>query len=123
MQTSVDPSQQDLVGDAMRAAPLGAAAMLARGLLSTDRLSWGWVFRSTAAAGVVAFFTGQGVKGYITTQGLQDVCVGLSGLATPEIVDAAIRFIKAKAQAKVKEAEGGLTKIRRGKPKSKVRRG
>lgn len=119
--SSPDPGASDLVSDAMRAAPLGAAAMLARGLLSTERLSWGWVIRSSIAAGVVSFFAGQAVKDYITSQGLQDVCVGLAGLATPEIVDAAIRFVKAKAQAKVQEAEANLKK-RRGKPQSKARR-
>lgn len=77
----------DLLSDAAVAAPIGAAAMLARGLLSTTRLSWGWVARSSAAAGIVSVMANMALKDYISSENIRIVCVGLCGFGAPEIID------------------------------------
>lgn len=99
------PESPELWADALKAAPLGAAAMLARGLLSTERLSWAWIARSAAAAAVVSVVAGMALRDYVASESLRYACIGLAGFASPEIVDAAIRWVKAKAAAKVAEAE------------------
>ena len=123
MSAAPTPDAPDLISDALRAAPLGAAAMLARGLLSQERLSWGWIARSAVAAGVVSAIAGLALRDYVASESLRYACIGLSGFASPEIVDAAIRWIKAKAQAKVEEAEAELKKHRGKLPSSKGKRG
>lgn len=123
MSAAPTPDAPDLISDALRAAPLGAAAMLARGLLSQERLSWGWIARSAVAAGVVSAIAGLALRDYVASESLRYACIGLAGFASPEIVDAAIRWVKAKAQAKVEEAEGQLKKHRGKLPSSKGKRG
>lgn len=102
------PESPDIWADAIKAAPLGAAAMLARGLLSTERLSWAWIARSAAAAAVVSVLAGMALRDYVASESLRYACIGLAGFASPEIVDAAIRWVKAKAEAKVAQARAEL---------------
>lgn len=102
------PESPDIWADAIKAAPLGAAAMLARGLLSTERLSWAWIARSAAAAAVVSVLAGMALRDYVASESLRYACIGLAGFASPEIVDAAIRWAKAKAEAKVAQARAEL---------------
>lgn len=118
----VQPPEPDIWADVLKAAPLGAAAFLARGLLSQERLSWGALTRSAAAAAVVSVIVGLGIRDHIASESLRFAIVGLSGFSAPELVDAAIRWTKAKAEAKVAEAESELKK-RRGKAKPRSRRG
>lgn len=122
MSSPTDPNP-DLWQDALKAAPLGAAAMLARGLLSQEKLSWGWIARSAAAAAVVSVVVGLAIRDHIASESLRFACVGLSGFSAPEIVDAAVRWAKAKAEAKVKEAEADLKPRGKAKPGKRGRRG
>ena len=87
----IQPPDPDVWADAAKAAPLGAAAMLARGLLSTEKLSWGWVFRSSIAAGAVSVLAGLALKDHITSESTRLFVVGLCGFAAPEIIDYGIR--------------------------------
>jgi hypothetical protein len=113
------PESPDIWADAMKAAPLGAAAFLARGLLSQERLSWGYLLRSGFAAAVVAVVVGMAIRDHIASESLRFACVGLAGFSAPELVDAAIRWTKAKAEAKVREAEAQLKQTSRGKGKGR----
>ena len=110
----------DIWADALKAAPLGAAAFLARGLLSQERLSWGYLIRSGLAAAVVAVIVGMAIRDHIASESLRFACVGLAGFSAPELVDAAIRWTKAKAAAKVAEAEAQLKQTSRGKGKGRA---
>jgi len=109
------PDSPDIWADALKAAPLGAAAFLARGLLSQERLSWGYLIRSGLAAAVVAVIVGMAIRDHIASESLRFACVGLAGFSAPELVDAAIRWTKAKAAAKVAEAEAQLKPRGKGK--------
>jgi hypothetical protein len=109
------PESPDIWADALKAAPLGAAAFLARGLLSQERLSWGYLIRSGLAAAVVAVIVGMAIRDHIASESLRFACVGLAGFSAPELVDAAIRWTKAKAAAKVAEAEAQLKPRGKGK--------
>lgn len=111
------PDAPDIWADAAKAAPLGAAAFLARGLLSQERLSWGYLIRSGFSAAVVAVVVGLAIRDHIASESLRFACVGLAGFSAPELVDAAIRWTKAKAEAKVREAEAKLKPTPRGKAK------
>ena len=114
------PDSPDIWADAMKAAPLGAAAFLARGLLSQERLSWGYLLRSGFAAAVVAVVVGLAIRDHIASESLRFACVGLAGFSAPELVDAAIRWTKAKAEAKAREAEAQLKQTSRGKGKGRA---
>ena len=122
MSPSPDPSP-DIWQDALKAAPLGAAAFLARGLLSQERLSWGYLIRSGLAAAVVAVIVGLAIRDHVASESLRFACVGLAGFSAPELVDAAIRWTKAKAEAKVREAEAKLKPNAKAKPSKRGRRG
>ena len=111
------PDSPDIWADAAKAAPLGAAAFLARGLLSQERLSWGYLLRSGFSAAIVAVVVGLAIRDHIASESLRFACVGLAGFSAPELVDAAIRWTKAKAEAKVAEAEAQLKKTRGKSPK------
>jgi hypothetical protein len=111
------PEAPDIWADAAKAAPLGAAAFLARGLLSQERLSWGYLIRSGFSAAIVAVVVGLAIRDHIASESLRFACVGLAGFSAPELVDAAIRWTKAKAEAKVREAEAKLKPTRGKTPK------
>ena len=115
------PDAPDIWADAAKAAPLGAAAFLARGLLSQERLSWGYLARSGFSAAIVAVVVGMAIRDHIASESLRFACVGLAGFSAPELVDAAIRWTKAKAEAKAREAEAQLKP--RGKAPKHSKRG
>lgn len=117
------PEVPDLWADAAKAAPLGAAAFLARGLLSQEKMSWGCLIRSGTAAAVVSVIVGLGIRDHIASESLRFAIVGLAGFSAPELVDAAIRWTKAKAEAKVREAEAQLKPRGKGKTNKRGRRG
>lgn len=100
------PDNPDLLLDGIKAASLGGAAMLARGLLSPNRLSWGGLARSAFAAAIVSALAGLALRDYVDSESLRYACIGLCGFAAPEICDAAIRWVKAKGDEKVRDAGG-----------------
>ena len=107
MSPPLPPSEtSDLVVDGLKAASLGGAAMLARGLLSSDKLSWGWIARSALAAAIISALAGMGLRDFVESESLRYACIGLCGFAAPEICDAAIRWVKAKGDSHVKDAGG-----------------
>ena len=61
------------------------------------------------------------IRDHIASESLRFACVGLAGFSAPELVDAAIRWTKAKAEAKVREAEAQLKP--RGKAPKPSKRG
>jgi hypothetical protein len=94
-----------LWGDIARFAPLGAAAMLARILMSQEPVTFGYIVRRMAAAGITSVLVGFAVQDYIHSEGLRFAAIGMCGYCAPELCDAGLRFVKAKAAAKVAQAE------------------
>lgn len=92
--------------DGILAAIIGGLSMTARLLLSTDKVSWGWAARRVLAASITAVLVHSALQGYITSSGLLIGAVGAIAYASPEALDALIRWIKAKSQREVEKVEG-----------------
>ena len=82
--------------------------MTARLLLSTDKVSWGWAARRVLAASITAVLVHSALQGYIASPGLLIGAVGAIAYASPEALDALIRWIKAKSQREVEKVEGKI---------------
>ena len=103
--SAISGDTDKLWGDIARFAPLGAAAMLARILLSQEPVSIGWIIRRMSAAGITSVLVGFATQDYIHSEGLRFAAVGMSGYAAPEILDYALRYLKAKGEAKLAEVK------------------
>ena len=90
--------------------------MTARMLMSTEPVSFGFVVRRFFAASITAMLVGLGTKEHFSSTGLWLAVSGGSGYCAPEVADYFLRWVKAKGEAKVKEAQGKQT---RGKKKQK----
>ena len=95
------PDSDKLLADAARFLPIGAAAMLARIVMSQEPVSFGWIARRMFFAAVTACLVGWGTDGYIQSQGMRFAAVGAAGYAAPEVADFVIRYLKAKGNAEV----------------------
>ena len=104
------------VKDGVIASILGGLAMTARMLMSTEPVSFGFVVRRFFAASITAMLVGLGTKEHFSSTGLWLAVSGGSGYCAPEVADYFLRWVKAKGEAKVKEAQGKQT---RGKKKQK----
>ena len=81
---------------------IGAAGMVARILLSGEEgMTIGKAIRHVLAAGITAYLVGQGLDATSMANGLKMACLGVSGAAATEIVEYAVRWIKAKGAAEV----------------------
>jgi hypothetical protein len=94
---------------------IGAMAMTARLLLSQDKQTWGWAARRVAAASITAVLTNYAVQDYITSSSLRTAAVGAISYASPEALDALLRWIKARAEREVE-------KVAKPKPHGKASR-
>jgi hypothetical protein len=95
-----------IVKDGIVASILGGLAMIARLLLSTEPVSFGWVVRRVAAAAITAALVGYGIQDHITSPGLKMACLGASGYAAPEALDFLLRWLKARGEKEVGAVEG-----------------
>jgi hypothetical protein len=82
---------------------IGAMAMCARLLLSEDRQTWGWVARRVLAASITAVLANYGLTEYITSNSLRTAAVGGLSYASPEVLDALLRWVKARAEREVEK--------------------
>jgi hypothetical protein len=89
------------------ASALGGSGLIARQILSTEKKSWGWLFRSGVAAMVCAYYVNLASKSYISDENIRVVVIGLAGFCSPELLNYGLQFIEAKLKAKVDEAKGG----------------
>ena len=106
------------VKDGIIASILGGLAMTARMLLSTDPVSFGFVVRRFFAASITAMLVGLGTKEHFSSTGLWLAVSGGSGYGAPEVADYFLRWVKAKGEAKVREAQGNQPRGKK-KPKAK----
>jgi len=94
---------------------IGAAGMVARILLSGDgSMTIGKAIRHVLAAGITAYLVGQGLDSTSMANGLKMACLGVSGAAATEIVEYAVRWIKAKGVAEVaKVSKKGASRVKK----------
>ena len=104
--------------DGVVASTIGALAMTARLLLSEDKQTWAWVARRVAAASITAVLVNYAVHDYISSNSLRTAAVGALAYASPEALDALLRWIKARAEREVEK----VSKPRKPHGKAKSRR-
>ena len=93
------------IKDGLLASLLGALAMTARLLLSTEPVTMGWVIRRVLAASIVASLVGLGIQDDIQSTGLKMAVVGASGYVAPEALDYLLKYVKARGEAQVKSVK------------------
>ena len=91
--------------DGLTASVLGGLAMVSRMLLSTEKVSFGWVVRRVLAASITACIAGYAVQDYISSPGLRWACVGGIGYCAPEALDYGLAWFKARAGAEVSKVK------------------
>ncbi len=109
----------DSIKQGIIAAALGGSALIARQLMSEEKASWGYLLRSAVAAMVTAYFVNQASRSYVEQENLRVCICGVAGFAAPEIQQYGLQFLKAKMQAKVKEAQAKLKTVKPRKPQAK----
>ena len=103
----IDPdSITPQVKDGVVAGILGGLAMVARLLLSTEPVSFGWVVRRVMAAAITAALVGYGIQDHIQSPGLRMAVVGAAGYAAPECLDYLMKYIKARGEKEVSKVTG-----------------
>ena len=107
MSSPIDPeSIPPQVKDGVVAGVLGGLAMVARLLLSTEPVSFGWVVRRVLAAAITAALVGYGIQEHIQSPGLRMAVVGAAGYAAPECLDYLMKYIKARGEKEVAAVVG-----------------
>ena len=87
---------------------VGAGGMIARLLLRPeDGMTIGKAIRHTLAAFITAMSVWYVIRDADVAGQFKAGCYGISGMAAPEILDGLLRWVKAKADAKVSEAKKG----------------
>lgn len=89
--------------DGLVASIIGALAMCSRLLLSEDKQTWGWVARRVVAASITAVLANYALTDYITSSSLRTAAVGGLSYASPEVLDALLRWVKARAEREVQK--------------------
>jgi hypothetical protein len=106
---------QAIVKDSLIASVLGAGGMVARMLLSSEPLTFGWIARRLIAASLIGIFAGFALQEYVTSLVMRFACIGLAGAAANEIMEGAIKWLKGRIN---KETQG----VTKGKPNGKTKR-
>ena len=108
--------------DGVVASVIGAFSMSARLLLSEDRQTWGWVARRVAAASITAAVAGYALTEYISSPGLRMGAIGALSYASPEVLDALLRAVKARANREADRIAGNPKPKPNGKAKRSKRK-
>ena len=80
---------------------IGAAGMVAKILLSEERVPWPKALCHIGGAGIVAFMVGQVLETTSMAPGLRMAALGVSGAAATQIIDFVLKWVKAKGEAEV----------------------
>jgi len=119
MSSPIDPeSIPKEFKDGVVASTIGAMSMTARLLLSQDKQTWGWAARRVMAASIAAVLANYALTDYITSSSLRTAAVGGLAYASPEALDALLRWIKARAEREVEK----VSKPAKPKPHGKAKR-
>lgn len=99
---------QAIVKDSLIASVLGAGGMVARMLLSTEPLTFGWIVRRLIAASLIGIFAGFALQEHVTSLVMRFACIGLAGAAANEIMEGAIKWLKNRINKEVDD----VTKVK-----------
>jgi len=100
----IDPeSMPKELRDGVLASVIGGLSMAARLLLSTEKQTWGWAARRVIAASIAAVLANYALTDYIVSSSLRTAAVGGLAYASPEALDALLRWIKARAEREVEK--------------------
>lgn len=102
---AANSTDADLVADAVRSGTIGFSMLVARRLLSPDKPRFLDLLLQAFAAGIVAVVVGWAAKDYVQSKNLLNAILGISGAFAPELVGFAMRWLNARAEAKVREEE------------------
>jgi hypothetical protein len=82
--------------------------MVARMLLSTEPLTFGWIVRRLVAASLIGIFAGFALQEHVTSLVMRFACIGLAGAAANEIMEGAIKWLKNRINKEVDD----VTKVK-----------
>jgi len=82
--------------------------MVARMLLSTEPLTFGWIVRRLIAASLIGIFAGFALQEHVTSLVMRFACIGLAGAAANEIMEGAIKWLKNRINKEVDD----VTKVK-----------
>ena len=108
--------------DGVVAATIGAFSMAARLMLSDEKHTWGWVARRVMVASGVACLSGYVLVEYIQSPGLRMGAIGALSYASPEVLDALLRAVKARANREADRIAGSPKSKPNGKAPRKKRK-
>jgi len=90
--------------DGLVSSVLGGLAMVARLLLSTEPVTFGWVVRRVLAASITACFVGYAIQDHIASTPLRMAVIGACGYSAPEVLDFVLRYIKKRGEKEINDA-------------------
>jgi hypothetical protein len=123
MSAPVDPeSIPKELKDGVIAATIGAFSMASRLMLSDEKHSLGWVARRVMVAAGVACMSGYVLVEYIASPGLRMGAIGALSYASPEVLDALLRAVKARANREADRIAGNPKPKSNGKAKRSKRK-
>lgn len=79
---------------------IGAVSWLVRYFCSTERHTLGYIARRTAVAGLTSLLVGLATQSYFSNPGLGYAAAGMAGYASPELVDAALAWLRSRGRSK-----------------------
>jgi len=98
---------QAIVKDSLIASVLGGGGMVARMLLSTEPLTFGWIVRRLIAASIIGVFAGFALQEHVSSLVMRFACIGLAGAAANEIMEGAIKWVNGKINKEVQNVTKG----------------
>lgn len=98
---------QAIVKDSLIASVLGGGGMVARMLLSTEPLTFGWIVRRLIAASIIGVFAGFALQEHVSSLVMRFACIGLAGAAANEIMEGAIKWVNGKINKEVQSVTKG----------------
>ena len=81
--------------------------MVARMLLSTEPLTFGWIVRRLIAASNIGVFAGLALQEHVSSLVMRFACIGLAGAAANEIMEGAIKWVNSKINKEVQSVTKG----------------
>lgn len=113
-----------LVKDSIQAGAIGGGAMIARILSSEEAMPVINTVRRASAAVITAWIANYYLMDQVQSSGARAAACGLVGMASPEILEMAVRWVKAKGAGYVSQAEkqSGLKLKQHGKAKSRSKK-
>ena len=113
-----------LVKDSIQAGAIGGGAMIARILSSEEAMPVINTVRRASAAVITAWIANYYLMDQVQSSGARAAACGLVGMASPEILEMAVRWVKAKGAGYVSQAEKqtGIKTKQHGKAKSRAKK-